>query len=251
MELEQLTPRVYHLPFSHSDDRPSLGYVRGDRFAMMIDAGNSPHQVELFMGAVESAGFRHPDFVALTHSHWDHCFGLHALEIPSIACVQTRQSLEMVSKLQWTPDALEKNAEKGIVPRECVPRIRLHYPQLEKIRIALPTIIYQEQMTVDLGNCTCVLKRVTSPHARDTVVIWVKEEQMAFLGDAVYQELAGDTWVERPKKLRMLMEQLEPMGFQLCQPAHQKAMTKTELFSWFQRRLQKTETMSEIADANA
>ena len=76
-------------------------------------------------------------------------------------------------------------------------------------------------------------------------------ERLEFLGDAVYQELAGDTWVERPKKLRMLMEQLEPMGFQLCQPAHQKAMTKTELFSWFQRRLQKTETMSEIADANA
>ena len=32
MELEQLTPRVYQLPFSQENDRPALGYIRGDRF---------------------------------------------------------------------------------------------------------------------------------------------------------------------------------------------------------------------------
>lgn len=241
MELEQLTPRVYHLRFSQKEDRPSLGYIRGDRFSLMVDAGNSPQQVALFRAAVQAAGFRQPDLVALTHSHWDHCFGLCSLDIPSIACVQTRQSLEMFSRLQWTPDALEENAQKGIIPQACVSRIRLHYPQLEKIRVVLPTMVYSEEMTLDLGNCTCVLKRVTSPHARDTAIVWVKEEQMVFLGDAVYQELVGDTWVERPRKLRLLMEQLERLDFQLCQPAHQRALTKSDLIAWFQRRLRKSE----------
>lgn len=239
--LEQLTPRVYHLRFSQTKDRPSLGYIRGDRFSLMVDAGNSPVHVQEFRAAVEEAGFRPPDLVALTHSHWDHCFGLSALDIPSIACVQTRQSLEMVSKLQWTPDELEKNAEKGIVPRLCVPRIREHFPELETIRIALPTLTFSESMTIDLGNCTCVLQHVTSPHARDTTIVWVKEERMAFLGDAVYQELVGDVWTERPEKLRKLVEELTPLDFTMCQPAHQRAMTKEELLTWFARRIQRAE----------
>ena len=42
---------------------------------------------------------------------------------------------------------------------------------------------------------------------------------MVFLGDAVYQELVGDVWVERPEKLRKLIQELEPLDFQLAQPA--------------------------------
>lgn len=237
--LQQLTPRVYQLDFSQEQDRPVLGYIRGDRFSLMVDAGNSPEHVQAYLAAVEESGFCQPDFVALTHSHWDHCFGLASLPMPSIACVQTRQSLEMVSRLQWTPDALAENVRKGIVPPLCAPRIQLHFPDPESIRVALPTMVFSESMTLDLGNCTCELRHVTSAHARDTVIVWVKEEQMVFLGDAVYQELVGNVWVERPEKLRKLIQELEPLDFQLAQPAHQKAMTKTDLLAWFRRRLER------------
>lgn len=84
--------------------------------------------------------------------------------------------------------------------------------------MVLPTVIFSEQMTLDLGNCTCVLQHVTSAHARDTVIVWVQEEQMVFLGDAVYQELVVDTWHERPAKLRQLIRELEPLEFQMAQP---------------------------------
>ena len=87
--LQQLTPRVYQLDFSQEQDRPVLGYIRGDRFSLMVDAGNSPEHVQAYLAALEESGFCQPDFVALTHSHWDHCFGLASLPMPSIACVQT------------------------------------------------------------------------------------------------------------------------------------------------------------------
>ena len=86
--LQQLTPRVYQLDFSQEQDRPVLGYIRGDRFSLMVDAGNSPEHVQAYLAAVEESGFCQPDFVALTHSHWDHCFGLASLPMPSIACTK-------------------------------------------------------------------------------------------------------------------------------------------------------------------
>lgn len=62
MELEQLTPRVYQLPFSQENDRPALGYIRGDRFSLMVDAGNSSEHVRDYQKAVENAGFPQPGF---------------------------------------------------------------------------------------------------------------------------------------------------------------------------------------------
>lgn len=238
--LEQLTPRVFHLPFVQGKNQPSLGYVRGDRFSLMIDAGNTPEHVRAYLEAVERAGFRKPDFAALTHSHWDHCFGMCALDLPTIACVQTRKSLEMVSKFQWTPDALAENVEKGIIPQLCVPMLRQNYPDLEQIRVVLPTVIFSHAMTLDLGNCTCVLRHVTSAHARDTVIVFIPEEKMLFLGDAIYKAPVGETWVERPEKLRALIAELEPLDFSVCQPAHQAAMSKDVLLSWLQLRLERS-----------
>ena len=119
--LEQLTPRVFYLPFSKTEGSPSLGYIRGDRFSLMVDAGTCPAHVGEYQNAVAAAGFRPPDFVALTHSHWDHCFGLGALAIPSIACTQTRQSLELVSTLSWTPEGIQESIRRGILPRSCAP----------------------------------------------------------------------------------------------------------------------------------
>lgn len=239
--LEQLTPRVFYLPFSKTEGSPSLGYIRGDRFSLMVDAGTCPAHVGEYQNAVTAAGFRPPDFVALTHSHWDHCFGLGALTIPSIACIQTRQSLELVSTLSWTPDGIQESIRRRILPRSCAPVIQEHFPDPASIRIVLPTVVFSGAMTLDLGNCTCRIQHVTSPHARDTTIVFVPEEHMVFLGDAVYQELRNEIWTEHPDKLRALVQELEPLDFSVCLPGHQPPMNKQDLLDWFARRIQKAE----------
>ena len=60
--LQQLTPRVYQLDFSQEQDRPVLGYIRGDRFSLMVDAGNSPEHVQAYLAAVEESGFSSAGF---------------------------------------------------------------------------------------------------------------------------------------------------------------------------------------------
>lgn len=74
--------------------------------------------------------------------------------------------------------------------------------------------LFGNRMTLDLGNCTCVLQHVmTSAHARRAlVIVWVQGRAMLFLGDAVYQELVVDTWHERPAKLRQLIRELGTAG---------------------------------------
>ena len=119
--------------------------------------------------------------------------------------------------------------------------IQEHFPDPASIRIVLPTVVFSGAMTLDLGNCTCRIQHVTSPHARDTTIVFVPEEHMVFLGDAVYQELRNEVWTEHPDKLRSLVQELEPLDFSVCLPGHQPPMNKQDLLDWFARRIQKAE----------
>ena len=47
-----------------------LGYIRGERYSLAVDAGNSRRHVEKFYAALDAAELRRPDFTVLTHWHW-------------------------------------------------------------------------------------------------------------------------------------------------------------------------------------
>ena len=76
MELIKITDRISYLPGEQRTDRPLLYYIRGDRYSVAVDAGNSRAHVELFYSALTAAGLPLPKLTVLTHWHWDHTFGL-------------------------------------------------------------------------------------------------------------------------------------------------------------------------------
>jgi glyoxylase-like metal-dependent hydrolase (beta-lactamase superfamily II) len=78
MLMQQLTERIFFMKNQEETDRPVLGYVRGDCGSLMVDAGNSPAHVARFRAGLNERGLADPDWVSITHWHWDHCYGLCA-----------------------------------------------------------------------------------------------------------------------------------------------------------------------------
>lgn len=106
MKLMQAGPHSWYLPFGIETDRPALGCVCGSRLTLLVDAGNSPAHLQLMQEAM--AGMRQPDLIALTHSHWDHTFGLCASSAPAICCRQTQEQLQRMAGWTWTLPAMEE-----------------------------------------------------------------------------------------------------------------------------------------------
>ena len=79
MKLNRLTERVWVFPYEEERDRPNLGYIRGDRWSLAADAGHSEAHVKEFYKALEEEGLPLPRITVLTHWHWDHTFGMHAV----------------------------------------------------------------------------------------------------------------------------------------------------------------------------
>ena len=91
--LTQITQSVYISDFDSSNDRPRLGYIKGSRYNVMIDAGNSPAHFNDFIQECTKIGLPLPDFILLTHWHWDHVYGLSATKIPTICSQLTQDKL--------------------------------------------------------------------------------------------------------------------------------------------------------------
>ena len=122
MELKKLTDRIYYLPHEPEADRPMLAYVKGDRLSLAIDAGYSSLHVKDFYEAIEAADFRKPDFTAITHWHYDHTFGMHAIKGVSIAHKKTNEFLRSQQEKAEDPSYIEilKNEDEHFRKEYCV-----------------------------------------------------------------------------------------------------------------------------------
>ncbi|MBO9600779.1 MAG: MBL fold metallo-hydrolase [Cohnella sp.] len=203
--LEQLSTRIwYHTPVSETD-RPILCVVAGDNKSLMIDAGNSEAHARSFLGELAARNIRQPSIVALTHWHWDHIFGLSALNMTSIASVYTKAEMAKLLPFEWTDEALDRRVREGVEIEFCANAIKREYGASRNIAVKLPDITFERRLEIDLGGVTCILQHVGGDHAADSIVVYIKEEKILFLGDCIYADIYnGPRKLTAERTLRLL-----------------------------------------------
>ena len=96
MNLINVTERISYYPFERERDRPILGYIRGDKWSLAVDAGHSEAHTKKFYSALNESGLPLPELTVLTHWHWDHTFGMHSVNGLCIANCKTEQYLKLI-----------------------------------------------------------------------------------------------------------------------------------------------------------
>lgn len=187
--LHQLTEHIHWFTPDSATDRPILGLVTGEHSSLMVDAGASVKHTNEFLEAVKQANLSPPDYCALTHWHWDHSFGAEALDIPLIAHKRTAENLATQARYSFSNEALDERVEQGLEIAFCRDYMKLEMTQEERFTMQLhePDIIFEDTLNINLGSIGCELKHVAGDHADDSVVIYVPEDKVLFLGDATYQ----------------------------------------------------------------
>ena len=218
MKLRQLTKRVWYYPMEEERDRPNLGYIRGDRWSLAVDAGHSDAHTEEFYDALREAGLPLPQLTVLTHWHWDHTFGLHAVNGLSLANRLTNQYLRDFR------DRIEKSGPEGFLSMdEC---IRREYANNRQVRVVPADLEFSGEMLLDAGNCRIRVFQTTSPHTDDSTLVEAVDEKVLFLGDAACGEFP--TWEKDPEKTRILAESIASMDVRYCLEGHWAPQTKEQ-----------------------
>ncbi len=205
--LQKLTDHVYWMPPAEPD-RPSLCAIVGERFTLMLDAASSDAHARLFLGSLAQNNIPAPRLIALTHWHWDHIFGAAEIGVPIIAHRQTARELAIQAAYEWTDAALDQRVVEGTEIAFCADNIKLELPSPRSIRIALPDILFDAALDLDLGGVTCHLRHVGGDHAADSVVAYIPEDRLLFLGDCLYDAVYTPVRHYTHEKLFPLLDKL-------------------------------------------
>ncbi|WP_114165020.1 MBL fold metallo-hydrolase [Exiguobacterium sp. TNDT2] len=227
--LKQHSDRFWYMDPVAETDRPILGAVVGDTHTFMIDAGNSEAHTHLFLDALTVQGIKRPTLVALTHWHWDHIFGLSALtDTVSIASTATKAGMERLLPYAWDDGSLAERVRDGREIAFCAEAIQLEYGAERSMRVVLPTVTFDDTLTLDLGGVHVILKHVGGDHAADAVVAYMPEEKVLFLGDALYANLYAPTWRMTPGQTLRLLDVLDQFDAEAYVWSHGQVVTRPE-----------------------
>lgn len=219
MKLSRLTERVWVYPYEEERDRPNLGYIRGDQWSLAVDAGHSAAHTRAFYGALESAGLPLPKLTVLTHWHWDHAFGMHAVQGLCLANQRTNRCLA---------DFRRRLAAEGnsffFAMHET---IRREYGGGEPVVVTLADLVFAGEMRLDAGHCPLRVFQAEAPHTEDSTLIAAPEEGVVFLGDADCRTFSDHT--RDPALSRKLADTVREIHPDICVPGHDMPLSPEEV----------------------
>ena len=209
-KLNRLTERVWVFPYEEERDRPNLSYIRGDRWSLAVDAGHSADHTRGFYRALEEAGLPLPGLTVLTHWHWDHTLGMHAVNGLCLANEQTNRHLAAFGRR-----IKEEGTDFFLAMDES---IRHEYGDGKPVVVTLADIVFSGEVLLDAGNCPVRVFQAESPHTDDSSLVEVPGEKLLILGDSTGG--AFPEWTVDRALAEKLAETVRGVNPEICLPGH-------------------------------
>ena len=183
--LTQISDHVYWMPPAQPY-YPSLCAVVGDQKTLMLDAGADKAHAQRFLEAMKAKGVRPPDYVALTHWHFDHIMGASVIGVPVIAHTDTAEKIAALARYDLNDPGHAEQKAAGNHIANTAEYIRDQLADPQGARITEPTLIVHDRFEIRLGGVTCQMQHVGGDHADDSCAIYLEPDRVLFMGDSLY-----------------------------------------------------------------
>ena len=129
-----------------------------------------------FYDLLQKEGLPLPSLTVITHWHWDHTFAMHAINGLSLANKKTNEHLlECIAKIAENGSDVFLNISESI---------RKEYEGGKEMIVVPADMLFEGEMTLELGGCTVKAMESQAPHTDDSTLIYICEDKTLFLGDA-------------------------------------------------------------------
>jgi glyoxylase-like metal-dependent hydrolase (beta-lactamase superfamily II) len=212
--LQQISEHVYWFTPESRTDRPSLAAVVGEKSTIMLEIGASPKHTREFLQALKEKGIPSPQFAVATHWHWDHWFGIDALTIPALAYRETAENMRRQMGYDFSDKGLAEQVAQGVEIAFCTEHmvIEMNETERQNMRLRMPDIVFDGRLDFDLGGVSCQIEHVGGDHASDSVVMFIPEDKVLFMGDCFYPNIYEEPRHYTRLKVIPLISKLEAYG---------------------------------------
>jgi glyoxylase-like metal-dependent hydrolase (beta-lactamase superfamily II) len=188
---------------------PNIGIVAGDRATLVVDTGLGPKNGVIVLKQAEKLGKGQILYLTTTHFHPEHAMGEQAFPAKTVIIRPTVQQEEMNQHAIEMMDLFRGFSAQS---KEL----------LEDVKIRNPDIVFDKEITLDLGGVTARLMWLGPAHTRGDELIFVEPDSVLIPGDVVQDKIVpnmpnADASV---KGWLAILDQLEPLHPRFVLPDH-------------------------------
>src|SRR5262249_9430606 len=168
--LRQISPHVQIIPDNSVPLVPNVGYVVGERAALVIDTGLGPRNgAAVYEVAKKLAGSKQL-YLVTTHFHPEHDLGA--------------QAFPDTTKLIRSTDQVKAIAEVGLqLAKVFASRSPINAELLKDADFRKADITLERDYDLDLGGVQAKLTAMGPNHTVGDTIIWVEPDRVLFSGD--------------------------------------------------------------------
>lgn len=240
--LNKVTDRIFIMPPYHKTDRPALGLVCGDKYSLIIDSGISPNHAKEFLNECSQLNTSPLKYLVLTHHHYDHILGTSEMNLLTIAHKKITEEINKMKSYKWDDLSLEQNVKKGLIPEGGMESIKLENEHRETLCIGDVDLSFTEFIKIDLGSITCEINVVENPHFDGSVLIYIPEKKVLFMGDCIYGRKYNGIYGYNKEKYLKLKKAISSYDADYYVIAHEESVLNNEMIEDLWLKIEKEET---------
>ena len=227
--LNKLSDTIYYLSNQDDKERPTLGLIYGDQYSLIIDSGNSTQHAKDFLIEIEKLNVPPVKYVVITHGHWDHFLGMNEFDATVIVNSQTNEMIKEWEHYSFDDISLQKYVNTNQMSAMCMKVIQTDMPNRDSFKLKSPNIIFENTLTIDLGNKVCILERVKSTHTDDSTIIYIPDEKVVFLGDCAYGTTTNSLFHYKQSMLLPMIKDISKYDAEMFLLGHESICDSTEM----------------------
>jgi glyoxylase-like metal-dependent hydrolase (beta-lactamase superfamily II) len=168
--LRQISAHVHIVPDNGVPAVPNVGYVVGDRAALVIDTGlGPPNGAAVYELAKRLAGTK-ALYLVTTHVHPEHDLGA--------------QAFPAATSLIRSTDQVKDIAEFGLqLAKIFASRSAIHAELLKDANFRKADITFEHDYRLDLGGVQAQIVAMGPNHTTGDTIIWIESDRILFAGD--------------------------------------------------------------------
>jgi glyoxylase-like metal-dependent hydrolase (beta-lactamase superfamily II) len=188
---------------------PNIAIVIGSNATLVVDTGMGARNGAIIVREAEKLSKNPKLFLTTTHFHPEHAMGEQAFPAHTIVIRPTMQQEEMN---QHGQEFIERFSRQSAGNKEL----------LQDVKLRTPDILFDREMTLDLGGVSARLFWLGTAHTRGDEMIFVKEDSVLIPGDIVQDKMVPNMPTEdsSPKNWIAILDQLAPLKPRFVVPDH-------------------------------